>query len=114
MQTLRRRSHPAAPALTRRAARTAAALAVAAIGLAATIAVDGGSRSRAVRAEFMRQQPCPATGQPRGACPGYQVDHRTPLCIGGADRVENLQWLSIEAHKRKTKIDVRLCRANPL
>lgn len=111
MQTLRRRSHPAA-ALTRRATRTAVALVLAAIGLAATVAVDGGSRSRAVRAEFMRQQPCPATGQPRGACPGYQVDHRTPLCIGGADRVENLQWLSIEDHKRKTKIDVRLCRAS--
>lgn len=109
MQTLRRRPHPAAPALTRRAA---VALAVAAIGLAAALAVEGGNRSRAVRAEFMRLQPCPATGQPRGACPGYQVDHRTPLCLGGTDRVDNLQWLSVEAHKRKTKTDVRLCRAN--
>lgn len=74
--------------------------------------VDGGSRSRAVRAEFQRHHPCPATGATRGACPGYQVDHRTPLCNGGADRIDNLQWLSVEAHKRKTTIDVRLCRAN--
>ena len=63
--------------------------------------------------ESCNLQPCPATGQPRGACPGYQVDHRTPLCNGGADRVDNLQWLSIEEHKRKTRIDVRSCRASP-
>lgn len=91
---------------------------LACLALAACAAVIGGAvdardaayRSRAVRADFMREHPCPATGARRGACPGYQVDHRTPLCNGGADHADNLQWLSVEAHKHKTRTDVRLCR----
>lgn len=87
---------------------------IAALLLAVTLpAASAAERSRAVRAQFMREHPCPSTGKTRGACAGYQVDHRTPLCIGGADRTENLQWLSIAAHKDKTKSDVRLCRTHP-
>jgi len=37
------------------------------------------------------------------------MDHITPLCAGGADAVENLQWITKEAHKAKTRIDVRNC-----
>lgn len=70
-------------------------------------------RSRAVRAEFMRTNPCPSTGATRGPCPGWQVDHWAPLCIGGADAAPNLRWLTIEQHKAKTRQDVRLCRARP-
>jgi hypothetical protein len=69
-------------------------------------------RSPAVRAEFQRLEPCPSTGLSHGACPGYQADHAVPLCLGGprVDIVSNLQWLTIEAHKRKTAEDIRLCR----
>lgn len=70
-------------------------------------------RNPAVRAEFQRQQPCPSTGATRGKCPGYQADHWTPRCIGGPDTVANLRWMTIEAHKAKTKSDVRLCRVHP-
>ncbi|MDZ7892361.1 MAG: HNH endonuclease signature motif containing protein [Rhodoferax sp.] len=38
------------------------------------------------------------------------MDHITPLCAGGADTVENLQWLTKESHKEKTRGDVRQCR----
>jgi 5-methylcytosine-specific restriction endonuclease McrA len=70
-------------------------------------------RSRALRAEFMRENPCPATGKTSGACPGWQVDHKVPLCLGGpeVDSIRNLQWLATEPHKAKTREDVRLCRA---
>jgi hypothetical protein len=70
-------------------------------------------RSRAVRAEFMRDNPCPATGATRGSCPGWQVDHAVPLCLGGqaVDTQANLRWVAIEPHKAKTREDVRLCRA---
>lgn len=68
------------------------------------------NRSKAVRAEFQRSNPCPSTGATRGACPGYQADHATPLCIGGKDVPANLRWLTIEAHKAKTRDDVRVCR----
>lgn len=68
-------------------------------------------RSRALRAEFQRLNPCPSTGQPRGACPGYQVDHREALVCGGRDELSNLQWLTIEEHKAKTRVEVKLCRS---
>lgn len=67
-------------------------------------------RSRAVRADFQRTHPCPSTGRSSGPCPGYQVDHRIALCAGGADRAGNLQWLSLEAHRRKTRQDIAECR----
>lgn len=51
-------------------------------------------RSAAEVLAFKRHNPCPATGERRGACPGYQLDHVMPLCAGGADKVENMQWLS--------------------
>lgn len=41
---------------------------------------------------------------------GYEVDHIIPLCAGGPDTPENMQLLTIEAHREKTKNDLRLCR----
>ena len=80
--------------------------------LAAAVALSAlaGDRSRAVRSEFQRLNPCPETGAKRGACRGWEVDHIVPLCAGGADRVENLQWLTVHEHRRKTKRDVARCR----
>lgn len=71
---------------------------------------ESADRSPALRAEFQRQHPCPSTGQPRGACPGYQVDHIQALKCGGRDELGNLQWLAVEAHKEKTRRDMRGCR----
>lgn len=68
-------------------------------------------RSRALRAEFMRQNPCPATGTTHGPCKGYQVDHREALVCGGKDELSNLQWLSTREHKEKTRVEVKLCRS---
>lgn len=68
-------------------------------------------RSAAEVLAFKRHNPCPSTGQRRGACPGWQVDHTTAICAGGADRRENMQWLTIEEHRVKTRGDVRACRS---
>ena len=81
-----------------------AALLMAGSGLAA-------ERSRALRAEFQRQNPCPSTGKPRGPCPNFQIDHREALVCGGRDELSNLQWLSIEEHKAKSRVEVKLCRS---
>ncbi|MGE0333208.1 MAG: HNH endonuclease signature motif containing protein [Ramlibacter sp.] len=70
-----------------------------------------GHRSAAVRMEFQRHNPCPSTGLRRGSCPGYEIDHVVPLCARGPDRVENLQWLTVQAHRAKTRGDVRHCAA---
>lgn len=67
-------------------------------------------RSKVTVAEFKRANPCPANGARRGACPGWQVDHVVALCAGGADAKENMQWLTIVDHKKKTKLDVMKCR----
>ena len=56
---------------------------------------------------FRSTHPCPATGNARGACPGYQVDHRVPLGKGGADDPSNMQWLSTPEHKAKTAAERR-------
>ena len=71
---------------------------------------SGADRSRVLRAEFMRLHPCPSTGQTRGACPGWQVDHIEALVCGGRDELGNLQWLTVEAHRQKTRVEVKLCR----
>jgi hypothetical protein len=68
------------------------------------------ARSAAEVLAFKRHNPCPATGERHGACPGYQVDHVMPLCAGGAEKIENMQWLSVEDHRVNTRADNRVCR----
>ena len=67
-------------------------------------------RSAAEVLAFKRHNPCPSTQLRRGACPGFEVDHVQPLCSGGPDTVENMQWLSVADHRIKTRQDVRVCR----
>ncbi|MDP3124596.1 MAG: HNH endonuclease signature motif containing protein [Thiobacillus sp.] len=51
------------------------------------------SRRDDVLRAFRDLYPCPATGEKRGACPGWNIDHVIPLAVGGCDAVSNLQWL---------------------
>jgi hypothetical protein len=67
-------------------------------------------RSAAQVAAFKRQNPCPATGERRGSCPGYVVDHVKPLCAGGPDHTSNMQWQSVADAKRKDIEERRMCR----
>lgn len=83
--------------------------ALCAIALVSQLA-HSATRSSAAIAEFKRQQPCPITEKRRGPCPGYQIDHVTPLKCGGPDSPSNMQWLTVEDHKAKTKREARLCR----
>lgn len=78
--------------------------------LATTASASQIARSTSIRAEFQRHTPCPSTGAPRGRCPGYVVDHITPLCAGGADHPGNLQWQTVHAAKLKDRQEHRLCR----
>jgi hypothetical protein len=81
----------------------------AAVAFVVSVAAAG-ERSPALRAEFMRQQPCPSTGATRGPCPGWQVDHIEALVCGGRDELRNLQWLQVRQHREKTRVEVKLCR----
>jgi hypothetical protein len=67
-------------------------------------------RSRVVRVEFQRLNPCPANGATRGACPGFEADHVIALCAGGADHPSNMEWRTRDDHALKTKFDTMQCR----
>lgn len=60
-------------------------------------------RSSSARYDFKKTNHCPSTGQPRGACPGYVIDHVIPLKRGGADHPTNMQWQTKEDAKAKDK-----------
>ncbi len=91
------------------ALRLSLGAAVAVLCLAAQ-AADTTPRSRAARAAFTREHPCPASHLVRGPCPGYVVDHILPLCAGGEDRPENMQWQTRTDGLQKDRHEWRLCR----
>jgi hypothetical protein len=67
-------------------------------------------RSSAVKMEFQRLHPCPSTGLRRGACPNFRKDHVWPICAGGSDSVENMQWQEYRESLRKDAWERKLCR----
>lgn len=62
-------------------------------------------RSSKAKSSFQKSNPCPSTGRKSGGCPGYVVDHVTPLKRGGADAPSNMQWQSEEAAKMKDRTE---------
>ena len=87
--------------------RTVISLLLAALPLLASARIE---RSAAEVLAFKRHTECPSTGLRRGKCPGFDVDLIRPLCMGGEDKVSNMQWISREDHRFKTMVDVRECR----
>lgn len=83
--------------------------AIAAAILASWPAQAETKRSSAEVRAFRQLHPCPATGQHRGRCPGWEVDHVIPLCAGGPDKPSNMQWIRKDDHRFKTLVDVREC-----
>jgi hypothetical protein len=67
-------------------------------------------RSSAARTAFVKANPCPATSVAKLPCKGYVIDHVVPLCAGGADQPNNMQWQSIDESKIKDKQEVKQCR----
>lgn len=63
------------------------------------------ARSEKSKDEFKKQHPCPSTGKTHGSCPGYVIDHVTPLKRGGADAPSNMQWQTTEAAKIKDRTE---------
>jgi hypothetical protein len=61
------------------------------------------ARSAKAKDSFRKHNPCPSTGKTSGACPGYVIDHITPLKRGGADEPTNMQWQTKAAAKAKDK-----------
>lgn len=72
-------------------------------------AIAAPKRSKAVLRAFVTQHACPATGLHRLPCPGYIIDHITPLACNGADAPFNLQWQTREDAKAKDKWERQAC-----
>lgn len=87
------------------------AIAVGALALLLAAGSHGADRSRTVPREFQRAHPCPSTGKTTGRCPGWIKDHVVPLCAGGADSVENMQWQTVQEAKAKDLQEWAQCRA---
>lgn len=75
------------------------ALVLAGIGVGAT------PRSAAERHKFLV-----ASGYPKGR-PGFIVDHKRPLCLGGADLASNMQWQPVADSLAKDKDERAICAA---
>jgi len=61
------------------------------------------ARSATAVASFRRDNPCPASGLTRGACPGYVIDHVVPLKRCGIDHPSNMQWQTLQDAKIKDR-----------
>ncbi len=70
------------------------------------------TRSQRAKFEFRKEHSCPANGRTKGKCPGYVVDHITPLCAGGADLPFNMQWQSRTDASAKDIEERRQCAAS--
>jgi hypothetical protein len=83
--------------MTRASAVIVAVIVALILALASSPLAAKEHRSREVTRQFQRLHPCPSTGAPSGACPGYRKDHVVPLACGGTDAIWNLQWQTIES-----------------
>lgn len=81
--------------------------------LAAPSQAFANERSRTTLADFKRQHPCPTTGRPRGACPGWVVDHVVPLACGGVDHADNMQWQTKADAAAKDRLERKGCEKPP-
>lgn len=77
-----------------------------------TLAVAG-ERSRSVRAEFVRANPCSATGRAAGGCPGWVVDHVVPRACGGVDYKDNMAWQTKADAAAKDRVERQGCHKPP-
>jgi hypothetical protein len=65
-------------------------------------------RSAKSRYDFRKTHPCPATGKTRGACPGWVIDHKRALCVGGLDAPSNMHWQTVADAKAKDKWECKI------
>lgn len=60
-----------------------------------------------MRREFRHAHPCPSTGHTYGKCPGYIIDHRVALCVGGTDTPDNMRWQTFDQSILKDRWECR-------
>jgi hypothetical protein len=68
-------------------------------------------RKESTRVAFIRNTACPATGKHAFPCKGYIIDHIVPLCAGGKDAIENMQWQTTADSYKKDVLERKQCAA---
>ncbi len=76
--------------------------------LLARFAEAGTVRSSTTVRQFVRANPCPATGLRKMPCFGHVVDHKRSLGSGGADSPANLQYQTRPDSLRKDREEAAL------
>jgi hypothetical protein len=69
-------------------------------------------RSQAAKNDFKALHPCPSNGKNYGPCPGFVIDHITPLACSGNDAPINMQWQTVAEGKAKDKWERKDCQVN--
>lgn len=73
--------------------------------LLALLSVEVNARDADMVKKFRELNPCPVE-----SCVGtYVVDHIVPLCAGGADSIENMQWQEKQESYRKDRAERDIC-----
>lgn len=62
------------------------------------------TRSQQAKNNFKHRHPCPSTGKPSGACPGYVIAYIKPLKYGGADTPGNMRWQIKKTTRQKKQV----------
>lgn len=78
--------------------------------LASLTALARDGRNASEVRKFRQAHPCPVTGEVRGRCPGFEVDHVLARRCGGKDKASNMQWLAVDEHRKKTAREARTCK----
>ncbi len=89
------------------AALVASVAALIACAVAARAGHAGDSRNPSVKREFQREHRCSSTGLTTGKCPGYIIDHRIALCVGGTDTADSMRWMTFDASILKDRWERR-------
>lgn len=95
-----------------RAFRPLSGIAVATLAALVCFLASAAESRRPSNAEvlFRLANPCPGTGEVRGACAGYVIDRIIPIVCGGAEAPDNMQWQTLAEAKEKNRWELIGCR----
>lgn len=97
-----------------RVLRAVAAFAAGCLGVVCgPVPVLAASEAQAAEVSVFRESnPCPSTGSRTGACPGHEIDHVIPRCLGGPDNAYNMQWRTTAQYREQARTNAKACPAS--
>lgn len=68
------------------------------------------ARSGKTAYQFRKTHPCPSTGQIQKSCKGWVINHIVPLCYGGIDSVDNMEWEEKVSSYKRDVFERKICK----